>query len=314
MILKRTGPCALISFKKQYMKNNSEHVYLDALKNILANGEDRLDRTGVGTKSLFGLQMRFNLEEGFPAITTKKLAWKACVSELLWFIEGSGDENRLKEILHGDRYSDKKTIWSDNAKADYWIKRRMQRHPGDLGRIYGVQWRRWRRPVVRINKVVLQNYDQLIELIRGLKEEPMSRRHIISAWNPGELEYMALPPCHMMAQFYVSNDKKLSCHMYQRSADMFLGVPFNIASYALFTHLLAQVCELDVGELVISFGDAHIYNNHIEQVNEQLKRKPLPLPTLKLNPDIEVITNFEMEDIELVNYKSYDAIVAPMAT
>lgn len=296
------------------MKNNSEQVYIDALKNILANGEDRSDRTGVGTKSLFGLQMRFNLQEGFPAITTKKLAWKACVSELLWFIEGSGDENRLKEILHGDRYSEKKTIWSDNAKADYWVKRRMQRHPGDLGRIYGVQWRRWRRPVVRINKVVLQNYDQLLELIRGLKEDPMSRRHIISAWNPGELEYMALPPCHMMAQFYVSNDKKLSCHMYQRSADMFLGVPFNIASYALFTHLLAQVCELDVGELVISFGDAHIYNNHIEQVKEQISRKPLPLPTLKLNPDIDVITNFEMEDIELVNYKSYDAIVAPMAT
>ena len=296
------------------MKNNSEQVYIDALKNILANGEDRSDRTGVGTKSLFGLQMRFNLQEGFPAITTKKLAWKACVSELLWFIEGSGDENRLKEILHGDRYSEKKTIWSDNAKADYWIKRRMQRHPGDLGRIYGVQWRRWRRPVVRINKVVLQNHDQLLELIRGLKEDPMSRRHIISAWNPGELEYMALPPCHMMAQFYVSNDKKLSCHMYQRSADMFLGVPFNIASYALFTHLLAQTCELDVGELVISFGDAHIYNNHIEQVKEQISRKPLPLPTLKLNPDIDVITNFGMEDIELVNYKSYDAIVAPMAT
>jgi thymidylate synthase len=296
------------------MKNNSEQVYIDALKNILANGEDRSDRTGVGTKSLFGLQMRFNLQEGFPAITTKKLAWKACVSELLWFIEGSGDENRLKEILHGDRYSEKKTIWSDNAKADYWIKRRMQRHPGDLGRIYGVQWRRWRRPVVRINKVVLQNHDQLLELIRGLKEDPMSRRHIISAWNPGELEYMALPPCHMMAQFYVSNDKKLSCHMYQRSADMFLGVPFNIASYALFTHLLAQICELDVGELVISFGDAHIYNNHIEQVKEQISRKPLPLPTLKLNPDIDVITNFGMEDIELVNYKSYDAIVAPMAT
>ena len=295
------------------MKNNSEQIYIDALKNILDNGEERLDRTGVGTKSVFGLQLRFNLQEGFPAVTTKKLAWKACVSELLWFIEGSGDENRLKEILHGDRYSEKKTIWSDNATADYWVKRRMQRHPGDLGRIYGVQWRRWRRPVVRINKVVLQNYDQLLELIRGLKEDPMSRRHIISAWNPGELEYMALPPCHMMAQFYVSKDKKLSCHMYQRSADMFLGVPFNIASYALFTHLLAQVCELDVGELVISFGDAHIYNNHVEQVKEQIKRKPLPMPTLKLNPDVDVITNFEMEDIELINYKSYDAIVAPMA-
>jgi thymidylate synthase len=295
------------------MKNNSEQVYLDALKNILANGEDRSDRTGVGTKSLFGLQLRFNLEDGFPAITTKKLAWKACVSELLWFIEGSGDEYRLKEILHGDRYSDKKTIWSDNAKADYWVKKRMQRHPGDLGRVYGVQWRRWRRPVVRINKVVLQNHDQLLELVKGLKEDPTSRRHIISAWNPGELDYMALPPCHMMAQFYVSKDKKLSCQMYQRSADMFLGVPFNIASYALFTHMLAQVCGLGVGELVIVLGDAHIYNNHIEQVTEQIKRKPLPMPTLKLNPDVEVITNFEMDDIELINYKSHDAISAPMA-
>lgn len=295
------------------MKNNSEQVYLDALKNILANGEDRSDRTGVGTKSLFGLQLRFNLEDGFPAITTKKLAWKACVSELLWFIEGSGDEFRLKEILHGDRYSDKKTIWSDNAKADYWVKKRMQRHPGDLGRVYGVQWRRWRRPVVRINKVVLQNHDQLLELIKGLKEDPTSRRHIISAWNPGELDYMALPPCHMMAQFYVSKDKKLSCQMYQRSADMFLGVPFNIASYALFTHMLAQVCGLGVGELIIVLGDAHIYNNHIEQVTEQIKRKPLPMPALKLNPNVEVITDFEMEDIELVDYKSHDAIAAPMA-
>jgi thymidylate synthase len=190
----------------------------------------------------------------------------------------------------------------------------MQRHPGDLGRIYGVQWRRWRRPVVRINKVVLQNHDQLLELIKGLKEDPTSRRHIISAWNPGELEYMALPPCHMMAQFYVSKDKKLSCQMYQRSADMFLGVPFNIASYALFTHMLAQVCDLDVGELIINLGDAHIYNNHVEQVKEQLKRKPLPMPTLKLNSDVEVITNFEMDDVELVNYKSHDAISAPMAT
>jgi thymidylate synthase len=289
-----------------------DKVYLDALKNILENGEDRPDRTGVGTRSIFGLQMRFNLEDGFPAITTKKLAWKAVVSELIWFIEGSGDENRLREILHGDRYSEKRTIWTDNAEADYWVKRKLQRHPGDLGRVYGVQWRRWRKPLVRINKVVLQNHDQLIELISGIKEDPYSRRHIISAWNPGELDLMALPPCHMMAQFYVNNGK-LSCQMYQRSADMFLGVPFNIASYALFTHMIAQVCNLEVGELIITLGDAHIYNNHFDQVKEQLKREPKPLATLALNSEISVITEFDMEDVELVGYESHEAIKAPMA-
>lgn len=289
-----------------------DKVYLDALKNILEHGEDRPDRTGVGTRSIFGLQMRFNLEDGFPAITTKKLAWRAVVSELLWFIEGSGDEYRLREILHGDRYSEKRTIWTDNAEADYWVKRKLQRHPGDLGRVYGVQWRRWRKPLVRINKVVLQNHDQLLELINGIKEDPYSRRHIITAWNPGELDLMALPPCHMMAQFYVNNGK-LSCQMYQRSADMFLGVPFNIASYALFTHMIAQVCNLEVGELIITLGDAHIYNNHFDQVKEQLKREPKPLATLELNSEISVITEFEMEDIELVGYESHDAIKAPMA-
>jgi thymidylate synthase len=289
-----------------------EYEYLNALKNILENGDERPDRTGVGTKSIFGLQMRFDLSEGFPAVTTKKLAWKAVVSELIWFIEGSGDEGRLREILHGERYTDKKTIWSDNASAPYWVEKRLQRHPADLGRVYGVQWRKWRKPLVRVNKVVLQNHDQLIELINGIKEDPYSRRHIITAWNPGELDLMALPPCHMMAQFYVNNGK-LSCQMYQRSADMFLGVPFNIASYALFTHMIAQVCNLEVGDLIITIGDAHIYSNHIEQVKEQLKRKPLPLPTLELNKDIEVITDFEMTDIELADYKSHDAIKAPMA-
>jgi thymidylate synthase len=289
-----------------------DKVYLDALKNILENGEDRPDRTGVGTRSIFGLQMRFNLEDGFPAITTKKLAWKAVVSELLWFIEGSGDEYRLREILHGDRYSEKRTIWTDNAEADYWVKRKLQRHPGDLGRVYGVQWRRWRKPLIRINKVILQNHDQLLELIDGIKSDPYSRRHIITAWNPGELDLMALPPCHMMAQFYVNNGK-LSCQMYQRSADMFLGVPFNIASYALFTHMIAQVCNLEVGELIITLGDAHIYNNHFDQVNEQLKREPKPLATLQLNSEIQTITEFEMEDIELVGYDSHEAIKAPMA-
>jgi thymidylate synthase len=289
-----------------------DKVYLDALKNILENGEDRPDRTGVGTRSIFGLQMRFNLEDGFPAITTKKLAWRAVVSELLWFIEGSGDEYRLREILHGDRYSEKRTIWTDNAEADYWVKRKLQRHPGDLGRVYGVQWRRWRKPLIRINKVILQNHDQLLELIDGIKSDPYSRRHIITAWNPGELDLMALPPCHMMAQFYVNNGK-LSCQMYQRSADMFLGVPFNIASYALFTHMIAQVCNLEVGELIITLGDAHIYNNHFEQVKEQLKREPKPLATLELNSEISVITEFEMDNIELVGYESHEAIKAPMA-
>ena len=289
-----------------------EKVYLNALKDILENGEDRPDRTGTGTRGIFGMQMRFDLTEGFPAITTKKLAWRACVSELLWFIEGSGDEYRLKEILHGDRYSDKKTIWSDNATAPYWVEKRLQRHPGDLGRVYGVQWRRWRKPLVRVNKVVLQNHDQLLELIAGIKEDPYSRRHIITAWNPGELDLMALPPCHMMAQFYVNNGQ-LSCQMYQRSADMFLGVPFNIASYALFTHMIAQVCNLEVGDLIITIGDAHIYSNHFDQVKEQLTRKPLPLATLKLNPEISVITEFDMVDIELENYTSHEAIKAPMA-
>lgn len=289
-----------------------EQAYLNALKDILETGETRPDRTGTGTISKFGVQMRFDLQQGFPAVTTKKLAWKACVSELLWFIEGSGDENRLKEILHGERYTDKKTIWSDNATAPYWVNKRLQRHAGDLGRVYGVQWRKWRAPLVRINKVVLQNCDQLLNLIEGLKKDPYGRRHIITAWNPGELELMALPPCHMMSQFYVSNGK-LSCSMYQRSADMFLGVPFNISSYALFTHMIAQACGLEVGELIITLGDAHIYTNHVDQVKEQLSREPLPLPKLRLNPSIKEITGFSMDDIELIDYNSHDAIKAPMA-
>ena len=292
--------------------NHPENQYLDALKLILNNGNQRPDRTGVGTLSIFGMQMRFDLKEGFPAITTKKLAWRAVVSELLWFIEGSGDEFRLREILHGDRESEKKTIWTDNASAPYWVAQRMRRHAGDLGRIYGVQWRRWRKPLVRVNKIILQNHDQLMELINGIKSDPYSRRHIITAWNPGELDLMALAPCHCFSQFYVNNGK-LSCHMYQRSADMFLGMPFNIASYALFTYMIAQVCNLEVDELIISIGDAHIYNNHISQVNEQLSRIPLPLPKLKLNVDIDTITNFTMEDIELIDYQCLDAISAPMA-
>lgn len=287
-----------------------EQAYLNALRDILDNGEDRPDRTGTGTRSIFGLQMRFNLALGFPAVTTKKLAWRAVVSELLWFITGSGDERKLKEILYQDPTSDKKTIWSDNATADYWKPR--SKFKGDLGRVYGVQWRQWRAPVFGANRMAVKHIDQLTDLINGIKKDPNSRRHIITAWNPGELDLMALPPCHMMAQFYVSNGR-LSCQMYQRSADMFLGVPFNIASYALFTHMIAQVCNLEVGELIVTIGDAHIYNNHFDQVKEQLKRKPLPLATLKLNPTIEVITDFKMTDIELIDYASHEAIKAPMA-
>ena len=289
---------------------HQEEAYLTLLKEILETGEHRPDRTGVGTISKFGLQLKFDLQQGFPAITTKRLAWKSVVSELLWFIEGSGDENRLKEILHGSRNSTENTIWSENASADYWKPK--ARFKGDLGRVYGVQWRQWRAPVFGANRMAVKHIDQLQTLINGINKDPYGRRHIISAWNPGELESMALPPCHMMAQFYVSNGK-LSCHMYQRSADMFLGVPFNIASYALFTHMIAKVCNLSVGELIISFGDTHIYENHLEQVREQLTREPLEFPSLVLNEDILDISKFTMDDIKLVNYNCYAAIKAPMA-
>ena len=332
--------------------------YQAALKEILETGQERPDRTGTGTISKFGVNMRFDLTKEFPAVTTKKLAWKAVVSELIWFLEGSGDEFRLREILHGDRNSEKKTIWTKNAMSPEWIKQNLKRHAGDLGRIYGIQWRKWRKPLIRINKVVLQNHDQLLELINNLKNDPYSRRHIISAWNPGELDMMALPPCHVMSQFYVTpytpeeinkaylkyrnqcsdSEKeyidslyeghaktidtlkavglptgKLSCQMYQRSADMFLGIPFNIASYALFTHMLAQICDLSASDLIINIGDAHIYKDHIEQVKEQLTRVPLALPALKLNPNIKTITDFMMMDIELEGYESHPAIKADMS-
>ena len=286
--------------------------YLDLIKDVLETGESRPDRTGTGNISKFGAQIRFNLQEGFPAVTTKKLAWKAVVSELLWFIEGSGDERRLREILHGDRDSEKTTIWTENAKAPYWVNKHNQRHSGDLGRIYGVQWRKWRKTLIRINKVVLQNNDQLLDLITGIQTDPHGRRHIITAWNPGELDLMAIPPCHVMSQFHVTNNK-LSCHMYQRSADLGLGVPFNIASYALFTHMIAHVCKLEVGDLIISFGDVHIYNNHVEQIREQLKRKPMPLPKLWLNPNITRIIDFKMDDIKLIDYSCHESIKMEMA-
>jgi len=301
-----------------------EQEYLNALKSVLDNGTVKGDRTGTGTISYFGMQQRYDLSQGFPAVTTKKLAWRACVGELLWFIEGSGDERRLAELTHGTREG-VATIWTPNALAPYWKPK--AQYSGDLGRVYGVQWRNWRTPIehksVRFKDDLGNVYnrggllhvketDQLKNLIEGIKKDPNGRRHILSAWNPGELDQMALPPCHIMAQFYVANGK-LSCQMYQRSCDMFLGVPFNIASYSLLTAMIAQVCDLAVGEFVHVLGDAHIYLNHVEQVKEQLQREPFPAPQLQLNPDVKDITKFTMQDIELINYKSHAAIKAEMA-
>lgn len=272
--------------------------YHQLLQDILDNGTQRTDRTGVGTLSVFGRQLRFDLRKGFPAITTKKLAWRAVVGELLWFIEGSGDERRLAEITHGTREG-VTTIWTPNAQAEYWKPK--AQYDGDLGRVYGTNWRNWR------------GVDQLQQLVDGLKSDPTSRRHILSAWNVDELDQMALPPCHVLSQYWVNDARELSCHMYQRSVDTFLGLPFNIASYALLTHMLAQVCGLKVGELVISTGDTHIYNNHIEQVQQQLQREEYPLPRLYLNYDVRDITKFTMNDIILDGYVSHQSIKAPMA-
>ena len=302
-----------------------EKQYLDALQQVLENGTVKEDRTGTGTISLFGMQQRYNLAESFPAVTTKKLAWKSVVSELLWFIEGSGDERRLREILHGSRNSEKSTIWTDNATAPYWKPH--ARFDGDLGRVYGVQWRHWRTAqhiktgsfknefgsyFSQEGGITVIEVDQLHDLVEGIQRDPNGRRHILSAWNPGELESMALPPCHCFAQFYVA-DGRLSCQMYQRSCDMFLGVPFNIASYSLLTAMIAQVCGLAVGEFVHVLGDAHIYLNHVEQVKEQLSREPLPASQLWLNPDINDITKFTMADIRLDGYTSHASIKAEMA-
>jgi thymidylate synthase len=295
--------------------------YHELLEDILLNGEEKDDRTGVGTYSVFGRQLRFNLEEGFPAITTKKLAWKACVGELLWFLEGSSDERRLAEITHGNSEG-KVTIWTPNALAPYWKPK--AKFEGDLGRVYGVQWRKWQKNTERWNfgkahlggdrvAVDRTEIDQVKNLVDGLKNDPTGRRHILTAWNVAEMDQMALPPCHVMSQFYVSKNGKLSCHMYQRSVDVFLGLPFNIASYALLTHMLAQVCGYTVGELIISTGDTHIYKDHIDQVKEQLSREAFPNPTLWLNSDIKDIDKFTINDIKLVNYESHGTIKANMA-
>ena len=271
--------------------------YLDALKYCYENGDFVKSRAG-NVKKAFGYQMRFNLEDGFPAVTTKKLAWKAVVSELLWFLEGSNDERRLAEILYDDKrenLEDKKTIWTQNAEADYWKDK--SKFIGDVGKIYGVQWRNF------------NGVDQIQELIEGLKKNPNSRRHILTAWNPSEINEMSLPPCHAFSQFFVSNNK-LSCQLYQRSCDMFLGVPFNIASYSLLIHILAEECKLGVGEFVHSLGDFHIYEEHFDQVKIQLTREPKQLPTLDFLP--KNINDYKTSDFELLNYEPHPKIVAPM--
>lgn len=298
--------------------------YLELVQDILQNGEVRDDRTGVGTRSVFSRQIRFDLAAGFPAITTKKLAWKAVVGELLWFLEGSSDERRLAEITHGSR-DGATTIWTPNSLAPYWKEK--AKYPGDLGRIYGVQWRNWQgkvsayaetnnrsdnQPNVEVT-ITREIIDQIQELVKSLRTDPYSRRHVLTAWNPADLNDMALPPCHILSQFYVSKSKLLSCHMYQRSQDVYLGAPFNYASYALLTHMLAQITGLGVGELVVSTGDTHLYNNHIDQATELLQREPMKLPTLWLNPDVTSITKFTMDDIKLLNYESHGQLKAPMA-
>ncbi len=281
--------------------------YNDLLKKVMDEGQDRDTRNGK-TRALFGLQMRFKMEDGFPAVTTKKLAFKAVKSELLWFIEGSSDDNRLKELNGTER-----TIWTDNAEAPYWAPK--AKFPGDLGRVYGVQWRTWQKPAFAQGlgeaKPNGETVDQLAQVIEMIKKDPGSRRLIVTAWNPGELDQMALPPCHMFFQFFVQDDK-LSLLMHQRSCDMFLGVPFNIASYSLLLHMVAQVTNLKAHEFVHSLGDAHIYHEHFDAVKEQLAREPMTLPSLKLNPAIKEIGDFKMEDIELENYQSHPPIKAKM--
>ena len=286
--------------------------YHALLNEILEKGTDRLDRTSTGTRSIFGYQMRFDLAEGFPLLTTKKVHFKSVVYELLWFITGSTNIRPLvlNNVRIWNEWPYERFVKSDaynNESLDDYVERIKNdqtfadKH-GNLGPVYGKQWRDF------------NGVDQLKQLIEGIRHNPFSRRHIISAWNPAELENMALPPCHMMMQFYVSSDRtRLSCQLYQRSADVFLGVPFNIASYALFTHLIAQVCDLEAGEFIHTFGDVHIYNDHMEQVALQLSREPLPLAHLRLNPMIKEIEDFRYEDIELLDYQSHPAIKAKVS-
>ncbi len=269
--------------------------YLNLLKEVVEEGVDKPDRTGIGTRSLFGLQERYDLQEGFPAITTKKLFFNSVKAELLWFISGSRD---IADLHKMDCH-----IWDANVEADYW--RDKKKFDTDAGRVYGVQWRDWRSSKG-------ESVDQLKNAIETIKNNPHSRRNIVSAWNPGELEEQVLPPCHSFFQFYVEGDN-LSLQMYQRSCDMFLGVPFNIASYSLLLEMVAQVTGYRAKDFVHVMGDAHIYQNHFEKVKEQLKRKPLPLPELKLNPEIKKLEDFKMEDINLIDYKHHPSIRAKMA-
>ncbi|MBI2399247.1 MAG: thymidylate synthase [Xanthomonadales bacterium] len=261
-------------------------AYLDLLRHVLERGADKADRTGTGTRSVFGYQMRFDLAAGFPLVTTKKLHLRSIVHELLWFLRGDTNIGYLRE--HGV------TIWDEWADAD-----------GNLGPVYGKQWRRWATPDGRV-------IDQIAEVIERIGRDPDSRRLIVSAWNVAEIPQMALAPCHALFQFYVANGR-LSCQLYQRSADIFLGVPFNIASYALLTQMVAQVCKLQVGDFVHTLGDAHLYANHVEQARLQLTRAPLPLPTLRLNPEVRAIDAFRFEDIAIEGYQSHPSIKAPIA-
>ena len=260
--------------------------YLDLLQTILDHGIEKGDRTGTGTLSLFGYQTRFNLQDGFPILTTKKLHLKSIIYELIWFLRGDSNVKYLNE--HGVR------IW------DEWADEK-----GNLGPVYGVQWRKWRTADGRI-------VDQISRVVDQIKTNPDSRRIIVNAWNPGEVEKMALPPCHLLFQFYVANGQ-LSCQLYQRSADVFLGVPFNIASYALLTMMMAQVCDLEPGEFVHTLGDVHLYSNHFEQARLQLTRQPYPLPQMKINPEVKSIFEFQYEDFELRNYQYHPHIKAAVA-
>lgn len=257
-------------------------TYLDTLKEIMNDGADRKGRNGI-TRGLFTKQMRFKMSDGFPAVTTKKLAFRSVAGELLWFINGSGDNNELTRLGCN--------IWTGNANADYWKPK--AKFDGDLGRVYGVQWRNWTNSKGEVT-------DQLANVIKKIKEDPNDRRLIVTAWNPGEIDQMALPPCHMIFQFHVANGK-ISLHMFQRSCDMFLGVPFNIASYALMLHLVAQITDLEADELILTLGDAHIYEEHFDVVNEQIKRTPKKLPKLWISPDIKSLDDLDTSKIKEPN-------------
>ena len=289
--------------------------YLNLLAKVQEMGIYTPDRTGTGTFSIFGTQMRFDLQEGFPLLTTKKMAFKSVVSELLWFLEGSTDERRLAEIHYGKPRSEltgKRTIWTDNAENQ---GRALGYAEGMLGPIYGSQWRDWNQSFdggANLEREEWVQFDQIAKLIEDIKVNPYSRRHILSAWNVSDLHYMALPPCHVLSQFFV-RDGKLSCHLYQRSADMFLGVPFNIASYALLTHMIAQCTGLAVGEFIWTGGDCHLYENHVEQAQIQITRETYSLPQLNMHPEKTDIDSFQMSDFELLNYKHQPPLKAPMA-